>query len=86
MLFRSPGAPEDRGLYTKLYVIMDMVSSYQQLGKFIARVESSEKFLRVEAINIKRLDMKDGFDAAKGRFKRFDVKTHIVISTIVLKE
>lgn len=82
----KPGLPEDRGGYTKLYVILDTLSTYHQLGKFISRIESSEKFLRVESIDIKRLDMNEGFDKEESKYKAFDVKGHIVVSTIVLKE
>lgn len=82
----KPGAPEDRGAYTKLYVILDTVSTYQQFGKFISRIESSEKFLRVESVNIKRLDLNEGFNEESAKFKAFDVKGHIVVSTIALKE
>ena len=82
----KPGAPEDRDLYTKLHVILDTVSTYEQLGNFIARVESSEKFLRVESIDIKRLDLDEDFDKDGAKFEAFDIKGNIVISTIVLKE
>ena len=41
----KPGELEDRGLYNKLYVVLDVISAYHQLGKFISRIESSEKFL-----------------------------------------
>ena len=79
-----PGIPEKRGLYTKLYVTMDTISTYHQLGNFASRVESSENFLRVESINVKRLDLEEGIMEDKARFKSFDVKGHIVISTITL--
>jgi Tfp pilus assembly protein PilO len=82
----KPGAPEDKGLYATLYVTMDTISTYHQLGKFISRVESSKKFLRVESVNIKRLDLDEGFNTETSRLKSFDVKGHIVISTVVLKE
>lgn len=82
----KPGAPEDRGSYTQLYVILETISTYHQLGRFLSRVESSEKFLRVEDINIKRLDLDGDFKEGTTKFKTFDVKGHIVISTIVLKE
>ena len=82
----KPGAPEDRELYTKLHVILDTLSTYEQLGNFIARVESSEKFLRVEDIDIKRLDLDGDFDKDGAKFEAFDIKGNIVISTVVLKE
>lgn len=82
----KPGIPEDQGLHTKLYVTMDTISTFHHLGKFISRVESSENFLRVENISIKRLDLDGGFSEDKARFKSFDVRSHIVVSTIVLKE
>ena len=82
----KPGAPENRGRYTKLYVVMDASCTYYQLGRFISRVESSEKFLRVGNINIKRVDSEDDFKENTGGFRLFDVKINVTISTIVLKE
>lgn len=82
----KPGNPEDYGLYTKLFVIVDVASTYNQLGRFVAGIESSEKFLKVESINIKRMDLDDKFEEGSGKFKAFDVKANIVISTIVSKE
>lgn len=82
----KPGSSEDYGVYTKLFVMVDIVSAYDQLGKFIASVESSEKFLKVEGINIKRMDLDEKFEKGSGKFKAFDVKANIVISTIVAKE
>ena len=81
-----PDAPEDWDLYTRIYVTMDVVSTYHRLGRFISRVESSEKFLKVESINIKRLDLDGELDRAATKFKDFDVKGHIVISAVVSKE
>jgi Tfp pilus assembly protein PilO len=82
----KPGNPEDYGLYTKLFVIVDMVSNYSQLGKFIAGVESSEKFLKIESVNIKRMDLDEKFEKASSKFRAFDVNANIVISTVVPKE
>jgi len=82
----KPGSPEDYGLYTKLYVIMDIASTYSQLGRFISSIESSGKFLRVEKIDIKRMDTAEKFEKSSGKYKAFDVGTNMVISTVVLKE
>jgi len=82
----KPGNPEYYGLYAKLFVIVDVASTYNQLGKFIAGIESSEKFLKVENVNIKRMDIDGNFDKGSGKFKAFDIKANIVISTIVQKE
>lgn len=82
----KPGAPENRGRYTKIYVAIDAICTYGQLGRFISRVESSEKFLRMENINIKRIDSERDFEENIGGFKRFDVKVSITISAIVFKE
>lgn len=82
----TPGNPEDYGLYTKLFVTVDAVSSYNQLGKFIAGIESSEKFIKVENINIRRLDLDEKFEKGSGRFNAFDVKATMVITTVVSKE
>jgi Tfp pilus assembly protein PilO len=84
--YMKPGVPEDKGLYTRLYIVMDTLSSYGQLGRFIARVESHEKFFRIEDLTIKRCDSKEGFDRQTSKFKPFDVTAHIVISTATFKE
>lgn len=82
----KPGNPEDYGLYTKLFVMVDIACSYDQLGKFIAMVESSEKFLKIESLNIKRIDSDEKFEKGSGKLKAFDIKGNIVISTVVSKE
>lgn len=82
----KPLAPEEQGLYTKLCVTMDIVSTYNQLGRFVSRIESYKKFLRIEGINIKRLDSDKEIDEGATKFKSFDIKSHIVVSTVVLKE
>ncbi|MCX5687038.1 MAG: type 4a pilus biogenesis protein PilO [Candidatus Omnitrophica bacterium] len=82
----TPGEPEDYGLYTKLSVIVDMTVTYNQFGKFIAAIESSEKFLKIESVNMKRLDLEDKFEKNSIQFKAFDIKANIVISTIMRKE
>lgn len=82
----KPGNPEDYGLYTKLFVTVDAVSNYNQIGSFIAMIESSEKFLKIESVNIKRIDLDDGFDKSSSKFKAFDVKANIIISSIAPKE
>ncbi len=80
------GSPEDRGLYKRLYVTVDTYSTYHQLGVFLSKIESQEDFIRVEELNMKRLDMEEGFEALSKRYKPFDVKASIVIATVALKE
>ena len=82
----KPGSPEGMAMYTKLYVTMDTYSSYDQLGKFISVVESSEQFLRVEDIKMQRLDVEEGFDKETSSFKPSDIKGYIVISAVILNE
>lgn len=82
----KPDNPEDYGLYTKLFVVVDVATTYSQLGRFIAGIESSGKFLKVESANIKRMDLSENFEKGSDKFKAFDVKADIVISTIVPKE
>ncbi len=82
----KPGNLENYGLYTKLSVIVDMTSTYKQLGEFIAGIESSEKFLKIESVNMRRMDIDEKFEKGSGRFKAFDIKANIVISTVVSKE
>jgi Tfp pilus assembly protein PilO len=81
----KPGNPEAYGLYTKLFVIVDVACSYNQLGRFIADIELSEKFMKIESINIKRMDLDDKLEKDSGKLKAFDIKANIVISTIVPK-
>ncbi|MFH1853981.1 MAG: type 4a pilus biogenesis protein PilO [Candidatus Omnitrophota bacterium] len=82
----KPGTPEDRDLYVKLYVVMDTISTYDQLGRFISRVESHKKFLRIEQITVKRCDIDKDFDKNTSKFNPFDVKANIVINTVVFKD
>src|SRR3989338_42089 len=81
-----PGTPESWGAYTKLYVIAETVSTYHQLGRFISKIESFEKFLRIEKITVKRMDLDEGYEKEGAKFKSFDVKAYIEISTVVSKE
>jgi Tfp pilus assembly protein PilO len=82
----QPGNPEDYTLYAKLFVIVDVSSSFDQLGKFIAMVESSEKILKIESVSMKRMDLDENFNKGSGKFKAFDVRANIVISTVTPKE
>lgn len=82
----TPGPPEDYEFYTKLYVIMDTISTYHELGRFLSRIESSDKFLRIENIYIKRLDADGLFEKTSSKFKVFDVKVNIIVSTLIQKE
>jgi len=82
----KPGNPEDCGLYTKLFVVAEINSTYSLLRNFIFRIESSEKFLKIESVNIKRMDLDDNFKKGSEKFKAFDVKATVVVSTIVSKE
>lgn len=82
----TPGLAEDYEFYTKLYVIMDTISTYHELGRFLSRIESSNKFLRVENIYIKRLDADGLFEKTSSKFKVFDVKVNIIVSTLIQKE
>ena len=82
----KPGNPEDCGLYTKLFVVAEMTSTYSLLRNFIFRIESSEKFLKIESVNIKRMDLDNNFKKGSEKFKAFDVRANVVISTIVSKE
>ena len=82
----KPGTPENRQLYTKLYVVLDTVSDYEKLGKFVSKIESSKKFLRIENAAIKRLDLSENFDEETSKYEGFDAKGHFVISTFVLRD
>lgn len=82
----TPGSPEDFKLYTKLYIVMDTISTYGALGNFISRIESSEKFLKIENIDIKRLDADETYKKDTSKFTAYDVKANIIISTVAMKE
>jgi len=82
----KPESPEDNTLYLRLSVVMDFACNYHQLGRFLSRLESSPQFLKVESLNIKRLDTEEGFKEEGSRFKSFDIKGQTRISTFVLKE
>jgi len=66
--------------------MVDVTSTYSQLARFIAEIESSEIFLKVESVNMKRIDLDEKFEKDLGKFKAFDVKANIVISTVASKE
>jgi Tfp pilus assembly protein PilO len=82
----KPGSPEPYGLYSKVFVIVDITSTYSQLGRFIADIESSEKFLKIENVNIKRMDIDEKLAKGQVKFKAFDVKASVVISAVSAKE
>lgn len=82
----KPGVSEIHNKYTKIYLIVDTDSVYANLGRFISKVESFEKFFKIESINIKRIDSVSGYDRETSKFRPFDVKANIVISTIILAE
>ena len=82
----KPDTPEERNLYTRFAVILDTVSSYEQLGRFLSRIESSNDFMRIESISIKRLDSGGMSKEDMEKFRPFDIKTHMVVSTIALEE
>ncbi len=78
--------PERRASYTRLSVVIDTASSYHQLSKFVSGIETSEKFLRIEELVAKRLDVEEKFIKDASSFNSFDVGSHIVISTILWNE
>jgi len=79
------GDLKEKDLYSKLNVTLNVYASYHQLGVFLSRVESEEKFFRIESLNMKRLDLDSNFENLTERFKPFDVKANIVISTVILR-
>ena len=76
---------EDTNLYAKLGVEINVHTTYHQLGVFLSRIESEEKFFKVESLSMKRLDLDDDFESLTERFKPFDVKANIIISTVILR-
>jgi len=81
----EPGVVEKRDLYTKLDVTLDVYATYHQLGAFLSRIESEDRFFRVGSLNMKRLDLDEDFENLAERFKPFDVKANIVVTTVVLR-
>jgi len=79
----KPGDPEQRKQYDRLYITMEIVSTFHQLGDFLSRIESSEKFLRIESIDVERLDADKGLFGKSSKFKSYDVKSNIVVSTLI---
>ena len=82
----KPGAPEITELYTKFYVTLDIKSPYKQLGSFVSRIESSDKFFMVEGMKAKRLDMERDVKDKSDSFKAFDVTASLVLSAYSFKE
>ena len=46
------GDPENRGMYTTVPFEVEVKSGYHQLGKFVNRLESGERFLAIEHLGI----------------------------------
>ena len=82
----TPSMPQEIENYTKFYVVIDIVCTYFQLGTFISYVESSEKFMKIEEVYIKRLDMDKGFNKESSKYDSFDLNGHLVISMLTIKE
>ena len=82
----KPGSSKVKKEYSKLYITLETVSKYYQLGKFISRIESSEKFLKIESLELKRIDSSRTLsDDVKG-LDPFDVTAHIIITTTVWRD
>ncbi|MFH1479619.1 MAG: type 4a pilus biogenesis protein PilO [Candidatus Omnitrophota bacterium] len=81
-----PLEPIKQAGFTKLSVELETVSTYYELGSFVSSIESSGKFLKIEKMDAKRLDLSNIFEQETGRYKGFDVNAKLVVSTIVWKE
>lgn len=82
----EPGDSERGNLYTKLSVVLEVVSTYHQFGRFISRIESSDKFLKVENVKMVRLDSDKEFGVESAKLKAFDIKANITVGTIIIKK
>lgn len=51
----SPAEPEKKGDFDKLSLKVEADCGYHELGKFVSLLESSDRFLKVSALNAKRL-------------------------------
>ena len=79
----TPSDPEDRGIYIKLSVTMEIRSDYNQLGRFISMIESSKKFFRVEKCYITEYHPDSKEETEEGGALK--VKSYVVVSTVVFK-
>lgn len=82
LLSISPRAPEDRGIYVRLSVEVEVECGYHQLGDFLSRLESSKEFVKLDSIDFRRekaITVKAVEEEAVGKAK-------LVVSTFYLKE
>ena len=73
----SPQAPDDKGVYVRLPLRLEVECEYHQLGDFISKMESSEKFIKVDALNRGVIGTKEG---------RTIARVSLTISTFYLKD
>ena len=75
----EPQPPEDIGIYTRLPLKLKVECSYHELGNFLSRLENSEKFLRVDSMQI---ESREGIE-----FPMPDKsKAMLVVSSVYLKK
>ncbi len=83
LLFLKPETPEDQANFIKLPIRIEANSTYHGLGKFLSNLESSKKFIKVENIQLRRVE-----EEVQGekRGVSFKVRANILVSSIILKD
>ncbi|MFH1783203.1 MAG: type 4a pilus biogenesis protein PilO [Candidatus Omnitrophota bacterium] len=82
----KPLDSEKKKDYTRLSLKLETISTYYQLGKLVSSIESSEKFLVIDKIDIKRLDSMEMYGDMEEKHKPFDIYSDIIISTVAWRE
>lgn len=78
----KPEAQEDKGGFIKLPIRIKANLTYHVLGKFLSNLESSKKFIKVENIQLRRVEEVRG----DKKDKSFKVSADILVSSIILKD
>lgn len=78
----KPEPPEDKGRFIKFSIRLKADLTYHRLGSFLSKFESSKKFIKIENIQLRRVE--EAQEEKMG--KAFKVSADILVSSIILKD
>lgn len=83
LLSLKPESPEDQTGFIKLPIRIEANLTYHGLSRFLSNLESSKKFIKVENLQLKRIEevVQEG-----GKPESFKVRANILVSSIILKD
>lgn len=73
----SPQAPDDKEVYVRLPLKLEVECGYHQLGEFISRLESSKEFIKVDGLDLTVKEAEEG---------RMVARVSLIVSTFYLKD